>query len=210
MDRSPRSDAAELALVPVGGASDIFPEYHGTAVGELLAYHNLGAPHRSHTEADVLIGMCMDHRLHLRIPANFAYVLRCAGANLGMLEFDVSFAIAVSGVRSVCLIGHDGCRMVDVASKRKAFVSGLVDNAGWDRNRAEKHFAEHASRYALEDVVEFVWYETMRLRDTYTGITVAPLVYSPEDGSLCQITDTRESIAPVHQAAEAEGGNERP
>ena len=198
-----------LTLVPVNDESDILPVYRGTAVGDLLAYHNLGAPHRRHTEAELLIGICMDHRLQLRIPPNFAYMLRCAGANLGMLEFDVPFAIAVGGVRSVCLIGHDGCRMVGVASKREAFVSGLVDNVGWDRHRAEEHFARHASRYGFQDVVEFVWCEAKRLRDTYAGITVAPLVYSPGHRSLCQIADSRKSIATVHGTVEVEGGDRR-
>ena len=206
---SRRHSKVDLALVPVSDATDILPVYRGTAVGDLLAYQDLDLPHRHHVKAELLIGMCMDHRVLLRIPPDFAYVLRCAGANLGMLEFDVSFAIVIGGVRSICLIGHDGCRMVDLASKREAFVSGLVESAGWDRHRAEEHFARHASRYGFEDVVEFVWCEAKRLRDTYVGITVAPLVYSLGDRSLCQITDSRQSIATVHRTVEVEGGEER-
>jgi len=181
-----------LTFVPVNDESDILPAYRGTVVGDLLAYHNLGAPHRLYTESELLIGMCMDHRLQLRIPLGFAYVLRSAGANLGMLEFDVSFAIAVGGVRSVCLIGHDGCHMVDVTTKRDAFVSGLLEKAGWDRENADEHFDEHYSRYGFDDVAEFVWLESQRLRDLYTNITVAPLVYSLDDRSLCQMTDSRQ------------------
>ncbi len=178
-----------ITLVPVSDTSDILPRYRGTAVGDLLAYHNLGAPHRRHVEAELLIGMCMDHRLQLRIPSNFAYTLRCAGANLGMLEFDVSFAIALGCVRTVCLIGHDGCRMVDVASKRAAFVSGLVENAGWDRRSAEEHFDEHASRYEIGESVEFMHFEARRVRATYSDIIVAPLSYSTCDGKLYQILE---------------------
>ena len=177
------------ALVPVNNAGDILPVYRGTSVGDLLAYHNLATPHRRHTEAELLIGMCMDHRLQLRIPSSFAYVLRCAGANLGMLEFDVSFAIAVGGVRSVCLIGHDRCRMIEVASKREGFVSGLVENAGWDRQRAEEHFDEHSSRYGFGDVADFVWLEAQRVRSAYAGICVAPLVYSLDDRRLYQLME---------------------
>ncbi len=198
-----------VTIVPVNDQSDILPVYHGTAVGDLLAYHNLGAPHRRHTETDLLIGMCMDHRLQLRIPANFAFVLRCAGANLGMLEFDLSFAIAVGGVRSVCLIGHNGCRMVDVASKREAFVTGLIDNAGWDREKAEKHFDSHSARYGFGDVVDFVWLEAQRLREMYPGITVAPLVYMLGDRSVRQIVEARQSFATAHQTVDEKGG-ERP
>ncbi len=194
MSCSQRDSKVELTLVPVRDASDIFPEYRGTAVGDLLSYHNLGAPHRLHTEADLLIGMCMDNRLQLRIPPGFAFVLRCAGANVGMLDFDVSFAIAVGGVRSVCLIGHDGCRMVDVASTREAFVSGLVENAGWDRKNAEDHFDGYCSRYGFSDVASFVWLEAERLRKTYANISVAPLVYSLDDQSLHQIAETNQPV----------------
>ena len=195
-----------LTLVPVNDESDILPEYRGTAVGDLLAYHNLGAPHRHHIEPELLIGTCMDHRLQLRIPSNLAFVLRCAGANLGMLEFDVSFAIAVGGVRSVCLIGHDGCRMIDVASKREAFVSGLVDNLGWDREKAEEHFDAYSARYGFGDVADFVWLEAQRLREMYAGITVAPLAYSLGDRSVCQIAEAGQSTPTSHRTVDVEGG----
>ena len=199
----------DVSLVEVDTAADILPQYRGTPVAELLDYHNFGASHRRHTDAELLIGMCMDHRLQLRIPSNFAYVLRCAGANLAMLKFDVSFAIAVGGVRSVCLIGHDGCRMVDVASKREAFVDGLVDNVGWDRDRAEEHFDEYSSRYGFGDVAGFVWLEAQQLRREYKGISVAPLVYSLDDRSLCQITDSLPSIPAANGPIELRGGEER-
>ena len=209
VDSSRRHSKVELTLVPVGDESDILPEYRGTAVGDLLAYHNIGIPHRRYSEPELLIGMCMDHRVQLRIPSDFAFVLRSAGANLGMLEFDVSFAIAVGGARSVCLIGHDGCRMIDVASSREAFVSGLVENVGWDRHRAEEHFDTNCSRYGIGDLASFVWLEAQRLRIAYEDVCVAPLVYSLDDRSLCQISDSRPSIATAHAAVDAEGGEER-
>ena len=199
----------EQSLVKVDTAEDILPEYRGTPVADLLAYQNFGRPHPRYTEAALLIGMCMDHRLQLRIPSNFAHVLRCAGANLGKLEFDVSFSIAVGGVRSVCLIGHDGCRMVDLASKRRAFVSGLVDGAGWDRTRAEAHFDEHAPRHGFVDVVEFLYLEAQRLRDRYAGVIVAPFIYSPGDRSLRQITQASHAVAPVSATVALQGGEER-
>ncbi len=205
MDSSQTHSKINLTLLPVARASDILPKYCGTAIDDLLAYQNLGAPHRRHTKADLLIGTCMDSRLQLMIPLNFAYVLRCAGANLSMLEFDVSFAIAVGGVRSVCLIGHDRCRMVDVASKREAFISGLIDSAGWHREKAEEHFDTLSSRYGFGDVANFVWREAQRLRERYTGITLAPLVYSLGDRSLRQLVEVGSSIATAHRTVEVGG-----
>ncbi len=209
MGWSPRHSKSELTLVPVGGVSDILPDYRGTPVGDLLAYHNLGTPHRRHTEPELLIGTCMDHRVQLRIPSGFAFVLRCAGANLGMLRFDVSFAIAVGGVRSVCLIGHEGCRMVDVASEREGFVAGLIDSAGWNREQAEEHFDTHSARYGFGDVADFVWLEAQRLRERYAGITVAPLVYSLCDQGVGQLVDAAQSIATAHRTVEVESREEQ-
>ncbi|MFQ5463506.1 MAG: carbonic anhydrase [Phycisphaerae bacterium] len=199
-----------LSSVSVCNERDILPEYRETAVGDLLAYHNLGAPHRHHTDAALLIGMCMDHRLQLEIPPNFAFVLRCAGANLGMLEFDVSFAIAVGGIRAVCLIGHDGCRMVDVASKRKAFVRGLIDSAGWDRAKAEEQFDTNSARCGFVDVSDSVWLEAQRLRETYAGITVAPLVYSLGDGSVRQIVEAGQTTVTARREADEKHGEGPP
>ena len=209
ISRIRRKDNVEHVLIEVAAAEDIIPEYRGTPVAQLLAYQNFGIAHRHQTEAELLIGTCMDHRVQLRIPSNFAFVLRCAGANLGMLEFDVSFAIAVGNVRCVCLIGHNGCRMVDVMAKREAFVSGLVEGAGWDRRRAEDHFDGVAPRYGFGDAVEFLWREAQRLREMYAGITVAPLVYSLGDRRLRQIVEAGRSIATGHRRGEVERGEER-
>jgi carbonic anhydrase len=173
--------------VAVRNERDILPAYRGTPIETLLAYHNFARFHRDHCEAELLIGTCMDPRVRLEIPSSFAFILRCAGANLRVLEFDVSFAIAVAGIRSVCVIGHSECRMVDVASKREAFVSGLVGNARWDRQLAEEHFDQDSSRYDLGDVVSSVRREALWLRETYAGVTVAPLFYSLDDRSLYQV-----------------------
>ncbi len=191
----------DLKLITVDGERDILPEYRGTAVGDLLAYHNLGTTYRSYEDPELLIGMCMDHRFQLRIPVEFAFVIRSAGANLSHVEFDVSFAVAVAAVRYICVIGHDGCRMVDVLAKREAFVSGLVERAGWDRLRAEAHFDEHASRYSFGDVAEHVWFEAQRLREMYAGMLVAPLVYSIDDHYLRQIVGTGQAIEKKNRTA---------
>jgi carbonic anhydrase len=40
----------------------------------------------------------MDHRERLRIPKNFAYILRSPGANFRSSDFHLTYAIAVGGV----------------------------------------------------------------------------------------------------------------
>src|SRR5512135_2079146 len=93
-------------LIAVKTTEDIFPEYRDTPVGYLLEYHNLHRQFDTYLKAQILIGMCMDNRKHLRIPDNFAYIIRAGGANLRYSEFKVSYAIAVGNVRCIALLGH--------------------------------------------------------------------------------------------------------
>src|SRR5579871_2178318 len=118
----------------VSKPSDIPSKYQNTPIGLLLEYHNLNKPFESYSRAQLLIGMCMDNRKHLRIPDNFSYIIRTGGANLRFSEFKVSYAIAVGGAQAIALIGHTNCGMVDLESQREQFLKGMVDNAGWERS----------------------------------------------------------------------------
>ena len=69
-------------LVPVTVREDIFPELRASPIGLLLEYHNLNREYETHTQAQLLVGMCMDNRKHLHIPDNFSYIIRAGGANL--------------------------------------------------------------------------------------------------------------------------------
>lgn len=177
-------------LIPVRCQDDIPTGYRGTPIGRLLEYHNLGRPHDSYRAAELLVGMCMDHRHRLRIPDNFAYILRAGGANLRRSEFKVSYAIAVGGVRAIALVGHTGCGMVNLMARRAAFVDGLVEGAGWDRERADEHFRLLAPLFEIANEVDFVVSEARRLRLRYPKILVAPLLYRVEEHELYLVRET--------------------
>jgi len=119
----------------------------------------------------------MDNRKHLRIPDNFAYIIRAGGANLRYSEFKVSYAIAFDGVKSIALIGHAQCDMVNLMAKKAAFINGLIDNAGWESEAAEDHFNHYAPMFEIGNEVDFVLSEVKRLRLRYPRILVAPLLY---------------------------------
>ena len=174
-------------LLPVSNANDILPEYRDTPVGRLLEYHNLGRGPAAVSRPELLIGMCMDSRKHLRIPNDFAFVLRTAGANMRDNEFRISYAIAVGGVHTIVLIAHTDCGMAQLAKRRDQFIDGMVANAGWDRARAERHFADSAPKFGISDEVEFVIKEAARLRGIYPRIFVAPLLYRVDDDLLYQV-----------------------
>jgi carbonic anhydrase len=177
-------------IIPVNYRDDILPEYRGTPVELLLEYHNLGRAIGTASAPQLLIGMCMDSRKSLRIPNDFAFVLRTAGANMRDNEFRISYAIAVGGVRMIVLIAHTDCGMAKLDQSRERFVQGLMDAAGWDQARAEKHFADSAPKFGIRDEVGFVLKEAERLRAIYPRIQIVPLLYRVEDDLLYQLTES--------------------
>jgi len=176
-------------LIPVRSHSDILPAFRETPIETLLAYQNLGVPHASHEKAELLIGMCMDNRKHLRIPENFAFIIRAGGGNLRYSEFKVSYAIAIGGVSAIALLGHTNCGMVNLMGRREQFIAGLVEKAGWDPEWAEAHFLHFSPMFEIGNEVDFVLSEAKRLRLRYPKLMVAPLLYRTEDGQLYQLKE---------------------
>ncbi len=174
-------------IIPVNYRDDILSSYRDTPVGLLLEYHNLGRALGAPATPQLLVGMCMDSRKSLRIPHDFAFVLRTAGANMRDNEFRISYAIAVGGVHAIALIAHTDCGMARLGERREQFIEGMVRNAGWERERAVKHFEESAPKFGIRDEVEFVMKEADRLRAIYPRILVAPLLYRVEDDLLYQL-----------------------
>lgn len=170
-------------MIPVESTDAIFPHLRGTPIARLLEYHNLGRPFDAYKQAELLIGMCMDHREHLTIPGNFAYILRAGGANLRPSEFKVSYAIAVGGVRHIALIGHSQCGMVNLMARERSFVQGLVE-AGWEPEAAESHFHHFSPIFEIGSEIDFVCAEANRLRLRYPKVAVAPMLFKVEDNRL--------------------------
>ncbi len=177
-------------LISINSANEIPDTYRNTPIGLLLEYHNLEKELDHYSKAQLLIGMCMDNRKHLRIPDNFAYIIRSGGANLRFSEFKVSYAIAVGGVSHLALIGHDNCGMVNLASRKDAFIKGLAERAGWESEAAEEHFNQFAPLFEIGNEVDFVLNETVRLRRRYPKIQIAPMLYLVEDNKLYLIDET--------------------
>lgn len=177
-------------LSAVTSREDIFDEYINTPIGLLLEYHNLNREYETYTQAQLLVGMCMDNRKHLHIPDNFSYIIRAGGANLRYSEFKISYAIAVGGVKHIALIGHNQCGMVNLMARRETFINGLVENAGWEKELAEQHFMNFAPMFEIGNEIDFVSSEAKRLRLRYPKVQVAPLLYMVEDNLLYQVKET--------------------
>jgi len=177
------------SFLEIRSDADIPERWRATPIGALLRYHDLGAPLPPRAEKpELLIGMCMDSRKHLRIPDNFAFILRTGGANLRLAEFRVSYAIAVGGVRAIALVGHTNCGMSGLSARRALFVDGLVD-VGWTRAAAEEHFDRLAPEHEIGPEGDFIRAETRRLRALYPKVEVAPLLYRVEDNTIALLRE---------------------
>lgn len=176
-------------LIAITSEEDIPTDYQQTPIGLLLEYHNLNRPYKVYDKAELLIGMCMDNRKHLHIPDNYAFIIRSGGANLRYSEFKVSYAISVGEVAHIVLIAHNHCGMVDLAARKSEFINGLVEIAGWEKEKAEDHFRHFSPMFEITNEKEFVLNETMRLRQRYPKIKIAPLYYLVEDNKLYLIEE---------------------
>lgn len=176
-------------LIKISCKEDIPSEYRDSPIGRLLEYHNLDVPFDKHHTADLIIGTCIDYRINLRIPENFAYIIRAGGGNLKYNEFKVSFIIAVKGIQHIAVIGHTDCSMACLDKQKELFVEGLVKNAGWKKETAVNHFNALAPESEIGNEIDFVISETKRLRKLYPAISVIPLIYEVEDHRLYLIKE---------------------
>lgn len=176
-------------LIPISSENHIPEDYKDTPIGLLLKYHNLNRDFETYTNAQLLVGMCMDNRKHLHIPDNFAFIIRTGGANLRYSEFKVSFAIAVGGVKYIVLLAHSNCGMVNLASKKNQFITKLSENGGWTIEQAEEHFNNYAPMFEINNEIDFVLSEAKRLRQRYPKVQIAPMYYKVEDNLLYLINE---------------------
>jgi len=181
------------AFIEIRKDADIPERWRHTPIGALLRYHNLHAKLPDRAKApELLIGMCMDSRKHLRIPDNFAFILRTGGANLQLAEFRVSYAIAVGHVRAIAVIGHTHCGMSRLRDRRGEFIDGLV-HAGWTRAQAAEHFDRLAPSHEIGVPQDFIVAEARRLRALYPKIEVAPLMYRIKNNTIVVLREGRPS-----------------
>lgn len=176
-------------LIAIKHPGDIPEKYRGTPVSHLVEYQNHLRPHDAYSSAQILVGMCMDNRKALDVPENFAYILRTGGANMRASGFKISYAISVGGVRYIAIAGHNKCGMVNLMERKEAFISGLVEGAGWDRQKAENHFLNLVPMFEIGNEIDFVLSEVCRLRAEYPKITIVPLLYDIESNHLSFIKE---------------------
>lgn len=176
-------------IIEISSRNDIPERYKNTAIEKLISFHNLHEPLDICENAELLIGMCMDNRNSLRMPQNFAYIIRTGGGNLQNSEFKVSYAIAIGGISHIALLAHTNCGMAQIHNKRDIFIEGLITKGGWSKKDAENHYNTYAPLFEIGNEIDFVLRETKRLRLTYPKIQVTPLLYKVEDNKIYGIEE---------------------
>lgn len=177
-------DIKKEKLSVVLSEEDIPKRLRNTPVELLLRYHNLRKTFDRYDKAKILIGMCMDHRKHLHIPDNFAYIIRSGGGNLRYSEFKVSYAVSVGDVNAIVVLGHNNCGMTNLISKEEKFINGLVKKCNWKEETAREHFRSYLPMFEIGNEVDFAVSEAKRLREKYKNILIVPLFYNVEDNLL--------------------------
>jgi carbonic anhydrase len=164
------------------------PQWRDTPIGAFLGYQVLGQPHVRHEAPSLLVGTCMDGRIGLHLPRNFAYILRTAGANLAAVEGNLAYVLGAADVKHVALMGHTGCRASRIETRRDQIVDGLVKD-GWDRERAAKHVDDHVLQAGIDDPISFTIREAARIRSIYTRIAVVPMLYDTDTDGISLLWD---------------------
>lgn len=177
-------------LLPVVRKEDIPEQYRHTAIEDLLLYHNLNYPFDSYNRAKMLILTCIDHRIMLNLPHNFSYIIRNSGAKVDNVEFAVSFVVAVAKIKTIALIGHMDCRMLNVERNKAGFIKGLEEQ-GWRRHRAEKFFERMQPVFGIKNVVSSLIDDVTMLRSWYPKALIVPLCYSEKEKKLYLVKEDR-------------------
>jgi carbonic anhydrase len=74
--------------------------------------------------------------------------------------------------------------MVNLMARESEFVRGLMENAGWEKDRAEEHFMHFAPMFEVGNEKDFTLSEAKRLRMRYPKVMIAPLFYSVDNNRL--------------------------
>ena len=77
--------------------------------------------------------------------------------------------------------------MVNIQASQNLIINGLISKTGWEKDNAIEHYNNYVSQFEINDELEFVILEAMRIQKKYPIILVAPLMYNTKDNKLYQI-----------------------
>lgn len=138
------------------------------AIDILMQSHNDGVHYAAFEKPQLAIVTCMDFRIRLQLPDDFAFVLRTGGANPGPIEPYLAFSVARMGIHAIAIIGHTDCAM----QRPDPYVVNDLPTS----EEQKKHFRSQIASLAITDAAEFTVREAEQLQDLF-GLPVIPLIY---------------------------------
>ncbi len=171
-------------LTTINSVKEIPSKYQNSPISKLMEYQNFQKTLDISEKPELIIGTCIDNRIQLRIPRKFAFVVRAGGANMKYNEFKISYAIALGNIQHMALIGHNQCGMSNLIERKDQFIQGLVKNAGWSIQQAQKQFNTESAESEIGNEVDFIIQETKRLQVLYPKLEIAPMLYNVDDNLL--------------------------
>jgi carbonic anhydrase len=189
LQSSRHTDLAFERILAVESADSVPAILRNTPIDALLRSHNLGEfDIATGSSPELIIGKCIDYRKSLRLPRDWAYILRREGANMHGAEFAIALGLT-QGIKYMALIAHNSCAMANVEDMKERFLKVLVDNHGWDEDLAEQMFIHNATLKGINNEIDFVLGEAKRIRELFTGLVIVPMLYRVEDDRLYLIRD---------------------
>lgn len=169
-------------LTRIDKPEDIPEHWQNTPISDIIGAHNFNHEIAVTGEPKMLISTCIEFRFRPEVPSNYAYVIRRASGRLIGSEFSLVYALS-RGVKHVALIGHNDCGMTKVSFHKAAMIKALIEQ-GWDAERAEEFITMHAGRYHIEDEVDSLRKEFVRLKRLFKNVEIAPLFVSLSSNKL--------------------------
>lgn len=138
----------------------------------LLQSHNHGVSFPPFAQPALAVVTCMDFRIQLRMPENFAFVLRTGGANPEPVEAYLAFSVARMGIQVAALIGHTDCAM--------QYPDPYALNQLPTEDEYIRRYRAQIAALAIGEVVPFTRQKAQILAGRL-GIPVIPLLYHVEN-----------------------------
>ena len=161
---------------------DIPDEWKGTPLEAFILSQNFNWPIQATGEPKLLIATCIEFRYALPVPRMYAYVIRRASGRLIGSEFSVAYTLA-KGVKHLMMIGHNDCGMSQIPANTPLVIEALVEQ-GWSKEQATEYVKKHGTRHAINDEVDSLKEEYLRIRKVFPRLVVAPLFVCLHDNRL--------------------------
>lgn len=185
-----RTSTSSPRIIAADSREDVLPDYRGTPIEAMLVSHNLKEVVDPPAAPELLIATCMDPRIDLHLPKQFAFVIRTAGANVDALMFNIAGAVALAPVRSIAIMGHSDCAMARIDQCRREFAATVGACSSLSDDEVAAMYTTGLDAFGFDDPAAQTLRQADALRRLFPQLLIAPLYYDVEDHRIYQLAST--------------------